>query len=167
MEQLTHWKQNFNFKYTGAYELAPGEEKRLTISQLLREEVANKSGNKELCFVAYFKDAPKPMVLNKTNCKTIEKLYGPFIESWVGKSIIVVSRKVSAFGDEVDALRIKAVIPQDEKIDVEGITARLKACTTLDDLKKEFLSLKPAVQSKFTQIKDEIKANLSNTEVTA
>ena len=52
MENMTHWKQNFNYKYTGAYEIAPGEEKRLVIDRLTREEVASVQGKKEMCFVA-------------------------------------------------------------------------------------------------------------------
>ena len=108
---MEHWKQNFDYKYTGAYELQPGEEKVVTIKKTCKEEVNSTDGKKSLCLVAYFEESSKPMVLNKTNCKTIEKLYSPFIEKWVGKQITVFAAKVKAFGDTVDALRIRPTVP--------------------------------------------------------
>src|SRR4030042_5116060 len=110
----THWKQNFNYKYTGAYELAQGETRTVTIKKTCTEEVASTNGDKQMCFVAYFEENNKPMVLNKTNCKTIEKLYGPIIEKWIGKKVIIEAKKVKAFGDMVDALRIKHSLPKAE-----------------------------------------------------
>lgn len=158
----THWKQNFDYKYAGAYELAPGETRTLTIARVCKENVANVKGEKEPCLVAYFVEHNKPMVLNKTNCKTIEKLYSPFIEEWSGKRIIIESRKVSAFGDEVDALRIKKTVPQSEKpIDYSAQKQALEACKTLDELKNVYMSFSPAVQAETLHVKEELKAKLS------
>ena len=117
---MTHWKQNFDYKFTGAYELQPGEMKTLTIKNTGHAEVMNQQGKKETCFVAYFEgNNQKPMVLNKTNCKTIGKLYGDMIEDWTGKQITIKSEKVKAFGELVDALRIVPIITQ--KADIEKI----------------------------------------------
>ena len=55
------------------------------------------------------KGAKKGMILNKTNCKIISKrLDSPYIEQWVGKSITIYAAKVRAFGEMVEALRVKA-----------------------------------------------------------
>jgi hypothetical protein len=48
------------------------------------------------------------MIINKTNAKIITKILDtPYIEHWAGKSIIIYAAKVRAFGETVDALRVK------------------------------------------------------------
>lgn len=159
----THWKQNFDYKYTGAYELKQGETKVLVIQRTCQEEVTSTTGQKQVCFVAYFNGQSKPMVLNKTNCKTITKLYGPFIEQWIGKAIEIESKKVSAFGDEVEALRVKKCFPKVSELDsikIQILKDGLKECKTLDELKNRFLSFTKEEQAVTTATKDEIKAKL-------
>jgi len=118
---LTHWKKNFNYDYLGSYSLLENQEVTLTIVNVKKEVVKSTGGRKEDCTVAYFKEAvngeSKPMILNKTNCKIIEKLYGtPYIEDWKGKQItIFVQDGIEAFGELVDALRIKQIIPVKKK----------------------------------------------------
>lgn len=107
----THWKQLTNPDYLGAYSLLPGQELTVEIVRVERKQVTGADGKKEECTVAILKDS-KPMILNSTNCKTLSKIYGtPYIEEWAGKSVIIHSEKVKAFGDVVDALRIKPTKP--------------------------------------------------------
>ena len=117
--EKTHWKKQFNYDYMGSYSLPNGDDVILTIRETKRQEVTGQSGKKELCFVAYFvekSDWIKPMILNRTNCKVIEKLYStPYIEEWSGKKIRIGIDRVKAFGDEVDALRIRQIVPPVEK----------------------------------------------------
>jgi len=154
----THWKQNFDYKFTGAYELQPNEEKIVTIQKTCKEEVNSTDGTKKMCLVAYFTDSPKPMVLNKTNCKTIEKMYSPFVENWVGKKITVFSAKVKAFGETVDALRIRPTAPKAHVPD--QYEAKLRACKSLDELAALWTS--PGFpQLQLSTIKDQIKNELS------
>lgn len=161
MEKLTHWKQNFNYKYAGAYELAPGETKTLTIKHCGKEDVMSINGDKQNCLVVYFSESSKPMVLNKTNCKTIEKLYGPFVETWVGKRIIIESKKVKAFGEEVDALRVKKVAPAPlVQVDYSGCINKLKACKSLEELKTVYTSFSPEEQAATATTKDGLKGQL-------
>ena len=63
--------------------------------------------------MARFKEnGVKPMILNRVNCKAITKLYKtPYIEEWAGKQVTIRVEQVRAFGDVVDALRIKPVLP--------------------------------------------------------
>ena len=108
--EKTHWKQNFNYDYLGSYSLADGKEVVLTMAATKKELVTGGDGKKKECFICYFKEKAdwiKPMILNRTNCKTIEKMYGtPYIEEWAGKQItIYIQSGVKAFGDVVDALR--------------------------------------------------------------
>lgn len=158
----THWKQNFDYRFTGAYELSPGEEKTLTIKSVGKEEVKDESGRGQLCMVAYFVEASKPMILNKTNCKTIEKLYGPFIEEWVGKRIIIAASKVKAFGETVDALRVKKAVPQSmSKSDYSKALQLLNECKSLEELKNVYSQLTAEEKAATIKAKDELKEKLS------
>lgn len=119
MAEKTHWKKLENPDYLGAYALQPGQDLTLQIKSVGQEEVYNVNNNKkETCTVAHFMDkSVKPMILNVTNCKTISKLYDtPYIEDWPGKYITVYIAKVKAFGETVEALRIRNKVPTIEKI---------------------------------------------------
>ena len=115
----THWKKLENPDYLGAYALQPNQDLVVQIKSVGQEEVYNPTNNKkDTCTVARFMDpAIKPMILNVTNCKTISKLYNtPYIEDWAGKYIAIYIAKVKAFGETVDALRIRSKVPTIEKI---------------------------------------------------
>lgn len=117
----THWKKLNNPNYLGAYELmGVTEELTVTIEKVVKESVKGTDGKSEDCTVAYLK-GQKPMILNSTNCKVIAKLYNtPFIEDWSGLKITLIVQQVKAFGDIVDALRIKQAIPKKEAFTPEN-----------------------------------------------
>lgn len=110
----THWKKLTNPDYLGAYAFEPGEEKIGTIAYVREESVIGADGKKEDCTVAHFSEKElKPLILNATNCKAITKLYkSPYIEDWAGKQIVMRVQQVKAFGEVVDAVRIKPEIPK-------------------------------------------------------
>lgn len=143
----THWKKLFNPDYIGAYILSPGEEKTVSITKVVREMVTGQNGKKEECTVAYLLNE-KPFILNRTNCKIISKIYGsPYIEDWGGKSITIYAAKVNAFGEEVEALRIRQKAPAPPKLTEltpanprwEGAKKALKnGNTTLGQIRENF-----------------------------
>ncbi len=112
--EKTHWKKLTNPNYIGAYALQPGQEPVVTIKTVAREMVTGPDGKKEECVVAHFEErGVKPMILNATNMKTITKLYKtPYIEEWSGKRIQIYADKVKAFGEIVEALRIRPTVPK-------------------------------------------------------
>jgi hypothetical protein len=113
MEHLTHWKNQFNYDYLGAYSLPDGKDIILTLKETKKEMVTGANGQKSECFVAYFHENAKPMILNKTNCKTIEKLFNtPNIEEWVNKQIQIGSTRINAFGEMTDCLRVRPFAPK-------------------------------------------------------
>ena len=74
--------------------------------------VTGPDGKQEECIVAQLA-GEKPFILNKTNCKTIAKVHGsPYIEDWAGKKITLYVAKVKAFGDTVEALRVRTEKPK-------------------------------------------------------
>ena len=112
-EQLTHWKKLTNPDYLGAYALQPGQELIVTIKGVANEVVTGTDGKKETCSVMHFTEDVKPLVLNATNSKTITKLLKtPYIEQWAGRKIqLYVERGIKAFGDVVDAIRVRPFLP--------------------------------------------------------
>lgn len=131
--ELTHWKKEFNYDFLGSYSLQPGEEKTLTIKETKKQKVKGADGKEQECFVAYFIENEKPMILNKTNCKIISKVYNtPFIENWKGIKIVIYSAPVKAFGETTDALRIKNENPNN---------GDLKLITDLFEVKKASLTV--------------------------
>lgn len=117
-EQLTHWKKLTNPDYLGAYALEPGHDLIVTIASVANETVTGTDGKKETCMVMRFRENVKPMVLNATNSKTITKLLKtPYIEYWAGRKIqIFVQEGVKAFGETVDALRIRPYLPVEKEL---------------------------------------------------
>ena len=118
METKTHWRKLTNPDYLGSYAFQPGEEKTLTMKEVKRELVYNPSGSgKEECTVVYFEEDVKPLILNATNAKMISKVWGtPYIEDWPGHKIILKVKKISAFGEMVDAVRVSPDRPAEEVI---------------------------------------------------
>ena len=140
MSNKTHWKKLTNPNYLGSWCFQPGEEKTLTMKEVKQEIVTNQNG-KEECTVVYFVEDVKPLILNKTNSEMIAKVWGtPYIEDWAGKKISLKVKKISAFGDMVDAVRVSTHRPTDETfvcescgkmiIPINGKTAKEIAAAT-------------------------------------
>jgi len=105
----THWKQLVNPDYLGAYSLPDGKDITIKIKQVVREIVKGQNGKSEECTVAHI-EGNKPLILNRTNCRTIAKIYeSPFIEDWAGKSITIYAAVTKLKGDDVECLRIREV----------------------------------------------------------
>lgn len=110
--EKTHWKRLINPLYLGAYSLPPGGDLTVRIDYVVREIVKGTDGKEEECTVARMVDE-KPMILNRTNSKSIAKLYGPYIEDWAGKEITLFASKTKVAKEVVECLRIRpAVTPQ-------------------------------------------------------
>lgn len=110
----THWKKLTNPNYLGAYSIENGCDLILTIKYVQEEKVTGTDGKKDDCVVCHFVENAKPMILNATNMKTITKLYKtPYVEEWAGKKIQIGVEKVKAFGDIVDALRVRNTLPKE------------------------------------------------------
>lgn len=109
----THWKSMTNPNYLGVYSLPDGRDIVLTIKAVGQEPVMGADGSKEQCVVMHFHEPVQPFICNKTNLKQITKLLKtPYVEQWAGHRIQIGSEKVKAFGDVVDALRVRSKLPQ-------------------------------------------------------
>lgn len=154
MTTLTHWKKTVNPDYIGSYALDPDRDMILTIKTAGVELVTGNAGKKEEKLVIHFHENVKPMICNRTNAKVITKLHKtPYIEQWSGKKIQLYSSRITAFGEEVDALRIRDYVNATKEVDVTDALAKLEACKTIDELKTAYTNLKKDEQSN-QQVKD-------------
>lgn len=109
----THFKKLQNPDFLGSYALEDGKDIILTIDYVRQEKVTGSDGKSEELPVCHWKEQQKPMILNSTNLKMIAKVLGsPYIEDWSGKKIQIGSERVKAFGDVVDALRVRKTLPK-------------------------------------------------------
>lgn len=109
-----HWKNLASYDYLGSYSLEGVSSVILTIKDIRTEMVTAENGKKEQCIVVSFEEEQvgkvvvKPMVMNKTNCKTIEKIYGTGeVEKWIGLPIEVFATETRFGRDMVPCLRVK------------------------------------------------------------
>lgn len=159
-QSKTHWKKLQHPDYIGAYELMDGtgdKELVVLIEKISRKVVKGPDGKEEECTVAQLQ-GQKPMILNATNQKIMAKLFGsPFIEDWAGRPMTLYVAKVKAFGDVVDALRVRdkppvvslpSLAPGHPKW--EGAKKALsEKSTTIEAIKKSY-SLTPEHQKLLT-----------------
>jgi hypothetical protein len=124
-----HWKKQFNYDYLGSYSLDGKKEAVVTITKLDTDKVTGQQGRKEDCFVVYFQEFNKPMILNRTNAKAIEKVAGSgLVQDWAGTQVtLYVEQGVKAFGEVVDALRIRDKKPSRQKMTKDIETSMLDA----------------------------------------
>lgn len=149
---MTHWKKLTNPDYLGAYSIENGQDLKLTIDHVTRETVPGPEGKREDCSVIHWKENAKPMILNVTNAKMIERLLkSPYLEDWSGKRIQIGAEKVKAFGEVVEALRVRPFLPTETRISCEacgaeivggyGMSAEEIAAYTRDKYKRQLCSI--------------------------
>lgn len=131
----TNWKKLADKDYLGSWDIENGD-LVLTIKNVEQKKVKNPQGKEELCIVCEWYENYKPMILNATNCKTISKIYNSdYIEDWCGKKVALFVTSVSAFGDTVEAIRIRNFIPREvvkEVLVCEDCGQEIKSSNGLD-----------------------------------
>lgn len=80
----------------------------LTMADVAVEEVSVPAQGKAMPKITLsFKETDKRLILNKTNAKTVIKLYGPETDAWKGKPVELYSEAVKAFGSMHNAVRVR------------------------------------------------------------
>jgi len=171
-DEKTHWKKLVNPNYMGAYSMpSDGSDVILTIDRVVNEPIKGEKGREDHVLVCYFKEKTfswsnepsKPMILNRTNSKTITNIYKtPYIEDWIGKKIQVFTDVVDMKGDKVDGLRIRLKVPTTEKPTLQVNTAAFKQA--LDYIKKGGKIEK--IEEKYI-LTEEIKTKLNENSTAA
>jgi len=99
-----------------------GRDVTMTISRIASEEL-RVEGGVEKKWIVHFREMEerrrrdpdrleKRLVLNKTNAKTIAKVYGGESDAWIGERITLYATTCLAFGERVDCIRIRPSKPK-------------------------------------------------------
>ena len=132
MSEKHHWKEALPGDYLGAWSLN-GEDKVLTVKAAGREIVTGANGKKEELLVLHWAENELPMVCNRTNAKSISKLYGPYLEDWRGKKIQLYPTTTKFGGEVVECLRVRPTVPKPPKaIKCEGCGKQIAAANGMD-----------------------------------
>lgn len=100
----------FPSKYLKADDLQ-GRDVAVTISDVKLEEFDGTNG-KETKMLLYFKGKEKKFVCNKTNAKTLSKLFGSDeTDDWLGKSITIGPREVEGPNGMTWGIRVSLKAP--------------------------------------------------------
>ncbi len=90
-----------------------GRDATVTIAAVTVEEVARAGGVKERRPCVRFEGKEKSWIMNRTNAKTVAKLYGKFTDAWVGKRITLFDDPTVRFGPEVTGgIRVRPEVPK-------------------------------------------------------
>lgn len=165
--EKTHYKKLRNPNYIGSYELMTGEapiELNVKIVSASKEQVQN-GDKKEEAMVLYLENQ-KPMIVNSTNAKAITAaLASPYVEDWSGKYITLYVAKIRAFGENVDALRVKKDAP---KVILPELPEKSKTHTsTIEAIQSGKTTIKDAItflQTKYT-LSQSIVTSLENAAI--
>jgi hypothetical protein len=175
METLTHWKRYRNPDYFGAYCFNyAGEERTLTIKMARKETIKGSDGKKQECLVVHWAENEKPFIINATNSKAITKVAKtPYVERWVGIRITLYVAQISAFGEDVEALRVRpfppAPLQNQPSITLEQITQAqndIMEAESLDELKQVYVSMDKALAKhpNVIEAKDKRKSELEQVK---
>ena len=107
--QHVHWKRAFNPDWLGGWCLPDGKDIVLTIRSAGQELVTGEKGKQEMCLVLHWVEDARPMICNRTNAKSIQRLVGsPYMDDWVGHKVQIYYDPSVKFGGEcVGGLRIR------------------------------------------------------------
>ena len=99
------WKKNFDYRFISGEDLIE-KDVTLTIKAVGIDEAFNGHKQEDVVVIS-FEETEKMMVLNKTNAKTITKRTGTVnVEDWKGFQLRLTCETVSAFGQQVLAIRV-------------------------------------------------------------
>ena len=82
-------------------------EMTVTVKNCVPVMLTNRAGEDEQKPLITFEGVEKGVILNITNWKAIEKQHGHDSDDWKGKQITLIKAYVDAFGETVEAIRIK------------------------------------------------------------
>lgn len=88
-----------------------GREVTVEIEKVYAGELIGEKGRKSRKPFIKIKGREKKLALNKTNGKTIARLYGKNTDEWIGRLITLVPTTTEFGGETVDCIRVKPKVP--------------------------------------------------------
>lgn len=145
----THIDKLRNPNYLGGWDLQDENGKTndivVTIKEVKSEFVFNQKAQMEEPVLTVFFNECKPIILNSTNRKTLKKVTDTsYIEEMAGKRIQLTTKRIKAFGEFHDAIRIVNIVVSNvkvETVDVKKCINILLESKTLAELVEKWNSL--------------------------
>lgn len=111
----THWRSVKPSPYLAAVDL-DGKDMVVTIECVHVGEVEGEKGRKDDCRIATLShngvDMEKQLLLNVTNCKSLQKLTGTnYLEEWNKQRVTLYVTQTKLKGETVDGIRIRLTRP--------------------------------------------------------
>lgn len=166
----THIDKLRNPNYLGGWDLQDENGKTtdiiVTIKEVKSEFVFNQKAQMEEPVLTVFFNECKPIILNATNRKTLKKVTDTsYIEEMAGKRIQLTTKRIKAFGEFHDAIRIVNLVPENlkvEEVDIKKCITGLRASKTLDELQANWkaLTVKEQGTTEVLAEKDKLKSIL-------
>ena len=116
-----------------------GKDVTLTIKGISIDNLRMADGGVEQKPVLTFTKTDKKLVLNKTNATTIAELHCAEARDWVGKQITLFPTTCTAFGKNVDCIRIRPTVKQSQPADDKGADTSVESApegTILQQMQK-------------------------------
>lgn len=111
LPKFNHVDLLFPSNYLKAADLR-GKDVTITIDDIEpRHELNNKNGT-DLRPIIRMAGKEKMWVLNKTNAKTIAKMYGNEVTAWIGKKVTIYPTQISVAGEICDCIRVRANVKE-------------------------------------------------------
>jgi hypothetical protein len=89
--------------------------------------------------IVFFEGNLKPMILNVTNWKSLEKLFGMDSDGWGGKQItLFVKDDIEAFGEIVSGIRIRPELPTSPAVPDQVVEAGPGPPDPVEPLEEDF-----------------------------
>jgi hypothetical protein len=110
----------FPSQYLKGDDIEPGE--TVTI-KVVRDELVGM--DQESKPVLYLDEYERGIVLNKTNARSLVKVYGDDETTWPGKKIVLHTEAVSFRGETTNAIRMQAAAPARRKKEAERVADEL------------------------------------------
>ncbi len=83
----------------------------VTIRDVSQEYIGQEETS-EAKWVVFFHETEQGLILNKTNSRSIAKLYGDNTDDWIGKRVALFSMEVQFKQDVVPAIRVRSKAPK-------------------------------------------------------
>lgn len=110
LKNYNHVDLLFPSNYVKAADLK-GKSVPVVIERIVpREELVMAGNKKDYKPVVFLRGKEKGWVLNKTNAKSIAKVYGNEITAWLGKTVVIMMAMVENRGDMVEAIRVNVAL---------------------------------------------------------
>lgn len=118
----------FPSKYLSAADLS-GANVRVVMQHVEMEKLGDDTKP-----VLYFKGKQKGLALNKTNSKAIAEAYGDETDDWNGQEIILFPVMTDYQGKQVEAIRVRAPQPKDNKPSARPSSAEMRQGVPASDM---------------------------------